>query len=163
MVAALLIPALDTSTSNWELLCYLVNSVGIEGDMSLDLRNRRIRILIRPHGIDGLLSSSWNAVVIAVAFIRAVGGVIGPFQLGEIDVFTGNVLNGRIVRFAKCQGLASIGNHAACDGDDNASRIALDRNRMLGTRYLNLFLFHVSSFVLTATLGYFFSIFASIF
>jgi len=84
------------------LLCYLIDSVGIEGDMLPDLRNSGIRILVRPHGIDGLLSSSWNAVVITMPFIRAVGGVIGPFQLGKIDILTGNVMNGRVVSFAKC-------------------------------------------------------------
>ena len=87
---------------SWKLLCYLVDSVGIERDMFFDLRNSRIRVLIRPHGIDGLLSASGNAVVIAIAFIRTVGSVIRPFQLGKIDIFTGNVLNGRIVRFPKC-------------------------------------------------------------
>ena len=101
--------------------------------MSFDLRNSGIRILVRPHGIDGLLSSSGNAVVIAIAFVRTVGSVIGPFQLRKIDIFTWNVLNGRIVGFAKCQGIASIGNHTARNGYDNASRIALDRNRMIWT------------------------------
>ena len=70
--------------------------------MALDLRNSRIWVLVRPHGIDGPLSSNGNAVVIAIAFIRAVGDVICPFQLGKIDIFRGNVLNGRVVRFAKC-------------------------------------------------------------
>ena len=42
-------------------------------------------------------------------------------------------LNGRICRFAKRQGIASIGDHTACDRHDNASGIALDRNRMLWT------------------------------
>src|SRR5436190_8901157 len=69
--------------------------------MPPDLRNSRKRIFIRPHGIDGLLSSSGNAVVIAIALIRTVGSVIGPFQLRKIHVLTWNVLNGRIVRFPK--------------------------------------------------------------
>src|SRR5205823_10817332 len=63
--------------------------------MPPDLRNSRKRILIRPHRIDSLLSSSGNAVVITVAFIRTVGCMIRPLQLGEIHVLTWNVLNGR--------------------------------------------------------------------
>ena len=64
-----------------------IDSVEVEGYVSLDLRNSRIRVLIRPRRIDGLLSTTRNTVVIAIVFIRAVGGVIGPFQLGKIDVF----------------------------------------------------------------------------
>jgi hypothetical protein len=52
--------------------------------------------------------------------------VIRPFQLGEINVLSWNVLDGRICRFAKRQGVACIGNHTARDGYDNASKIALD-------------------------------------
>ena len=63
-------------SSRWELLCYLIDPVGIERNMPLDLHNSRKRILVRPHRIDGLLSSSGNAVVIAIAFIRTVGSVI---------------------------------------------------------------------------------------
>src|SRR5438105_838889 len=81
-------------TRGWKLLCYLIDSVGVKRDVSLDLRNGRIRILVGPHRVDGLLSSSGNAVVIAIAFIRTVGRVICPFQLSEINVLTRNVLNG---------------------------------------------------------------------
>lgn len=52
------------------MLCYLVDPVGIERNMPPDLRNSRKRILIRPHAIDRLPSSSGNAVVIAIAFPR---------------------------------------------------------------------------------------------
>src|SRR5271169_2280266 len=79
-----------------------------------------------------------------MAFIRAVGNVIRPFQLGKINVLTWNVLNGRIRRFAECQGVAGIGNHTARDGHDNATGIALDGNRMIWTWKLDLPLFHVS-------------------
>src|SRR5438128_6284818 len=110
--------------------------------MSLDLRNSRVRILVRPHSIDGLLSSTGNAVVTAITFIRTVGGVIRPFQLGKIDIFTRNVLNGRIVRFAKRQGIASIGHNAARNGYDDTSGITLDGNRMIWTWNSDLFFFH---------------------
>src|SRR5205807_3283968 len=112
--------------------------------MTLDLRNSRIRIFVRPHGIDRLLSPSGNIVVIAMAFIRTVGCVIRPFQLGEINVLTWNVLNRRIRRFAERQGVAGIGNHTARNGYDNASGIALDGNRMIWTWKLYLLFFHVS-------------------
>src|SRR5438874_9513175 len=112
--------------------------------MSFDLRNCGKWILIRPHGLDGLPSSSGNAVVIAVPFIGTVGSVIRPFQLGEINMLTRNILNGRIIRFAECQGVAGIGDHATRDRYYDASTIMLDRNRMIGTWILNLSLFHVS-------------------
>ena len=38
--------------------------------------------------------------------------MIGPFQLRKIHVLTWNVLNGRIVRFPKRQGIARIGQSA---------------------------------------------------
>src|SRR5882672_11246682 len=97
-------------SSRWEPLCYFIYPLGIERNMPPNLRNSRKRILVRPHSIDGLLSSGGNAVVIAIAFIRAVGNVVRPFQLGEINILTWNVLNGGILRFAKRQGVARIGN-----------------------------------------------------
>src|SRR5207237_9701832 len=51
--------------NNSSSLRYFVDSVGIERDVLLDLRNIWIRVLIRPHRIDRFLSSSRNAVVIA--------------------------------------------------------------------------------------------------
>src|SRR5713101_2975279 len=131
-------------SSRCELLGYLIDPVGIERHMPLDLRNGRIRILVRPHRIDGLLSSSGNAVVIAIALVRTVRSVIGPFQLRKIDIFTRNVLNGRIVRFPKRHGVAGIGNRMPRNGHDNASGIPLDRNRMIRAWNSNLFFFHVS-------------------
>src|ERR1700736_127066 len=111
--------------------------------MSFDLRNGRIWIFIRPHGIDGLFSSSGNAVVTAIAFIRTVGCVIRPFQLGKSNVLGWNVLNGRIGGFAERQGVAGVGNYTARDGYDNASGIALDGNRVIWTWSLDLLFFHV--------------------
>src|SRR5437016_9281541 len=116
--------------------------------MPFDLGNSRKRIFVRPHRIDGLLSSSRNAVVTAIAFVRTVGSVIGPFQLRKIHVLTWNVLNGRIVRFPKRQGIARIGNHPACDRYYDASGIPLDGNRVIWTWNLNLFSFHVLFFLL---------------
>jgi hypothetical protein len=73
--------------------------------------------------------------------------VIRPFQLGEINVLSWHVLNGRIRRFAERQGIAGIGNHRARNGYDNTRGIALDRNRMIWTRKPDLLFFHVSSLV----------------
>src|SRR6266568_6838309 len=112
--------------------------------MPVELRNSRKRILISPHGIDGFPSSSGNAGGIAIAFIRTVGSVIRPFQLGEINVLSWNVLNGRIRRFAERQGIAGIGNHTARNGHDNASGITLDGNRMIWSWKLDLLFLHVS-------------------
>ena len=36
-----------------------IDSVAIERDMSLDLRNSRIRVFIRPGGIDGLCDATY--------------------------------------------------------------------------------------------------------
>src|ERR1700730_4274396 len=87
-------------TTSWELLHYFIDAVGIERNMPLDLHNGRKRMLVGPNRIDGLLSSGGNAVVMAIAFVRTVRCVIRAFQLGKINVFTWNVLNGRIRRFA---------------------------------------------------------------
>ena len=108
-----------------------------------DLRNCGKWILIRPHGIDGLLSSSGNTVVTAVAFIRTVRRVICRFQLGKIDVLAWNIFHWRIGRFAKRQGVSSIGNYTARDGYDNTSRIGLDGNRMIWIWKFDLLCFHV--------------------
>ena len=56
--------------------------------------------------------------------------MIGPFQLGEINVLNWNVMNGRIRRFAKRQCITGIGNHMACNGHHNASVIADTRNSL---------------------------------
>src|ERR1700733_5590022 len=122
---------------------YFVGPLGIERNMSPDLSNIRKRIIVRPHRIDGLLSSGGNAVVMAIAFVRTIGCVIRPLQLGKINVLTWNVLDGRICRFAKRQGVAAVGNNTACNGYDNASGIALDGNRMIRPWNFDLFFFHV--------------------
>src|SRR4029077_20291357 len=83
-------------------------------------------------------------VVIAIPFIGTVGSVIRPFQLSKIDIFTWNVLDGRIVGFAKSHLVARICEYATRDRYYDASTIMLDRNRMIGTWILNLFFFHVS-------------------
>src|SRR5438876_11552837 len=114
--------------------------------MSLDLRNSGIWVLVGPQRVDRLLSSNWNAVVTAITFIRAVGGVICPFQLRKIDIFTRNVLDGRIVRFPKRQCVTGLRNHTARNGHDNASRIALDGDGVIWTWKLNLFFSHVLFF-----------------
>ena len=98
----------------------------------------------RPDRVDGLLSSSRNAVVIAIALIGAVRNVIRLFQLRKINVLTRKVLNGRIRRFAERQGVVSISNHTARDGHNDARWIALDGNRMIWTWKLDLLFFHVS-------------------
>src|SRR6202795_4070971 len=118
--------------------------------MPLDLHNRRKRILVRPDSVDGLVSSSGNAVVIAIAFVRTVGSVLRWFQLRKINVLTWNVLNGRIRRFAERQGVAGIGTHTARDGYDNPSGIALDGNGMIEIWKLPLLFFHVFCFSLSA-------------
>src|SRR4029077_3465343 len=74
--------------SHWQLLCYLIDAIGIERDVPFDLLYRRKWLLVRPHHIDGLLSSGRDAVVTAVAFIRTVGSVIRPFQLVGVRKLT---------------------------------------------------------------------------
>jgi hypothetical protein len=59
-----MVQSVDLS-SRCELLCYLIDPVGIERKMLLDLHNSRKRILVQPHRVDGLLFSSGNAVAIA--------------------------------------------------------------------------------------------------
>ena len=83
--------------------------------------------------------------VTAVASIRTVSCVVRPLQLGNIHI-AWHVLNGRIVRFAKRQGVAGISNHSTFDGYDNSSGIALDGNRMIWTWKFDLLCFHVFGF-----------------
>ena len=107
--------------------------------MPLDLHNCGKRILVRPDRIYGLLSSSWDTVVIAIAFVRTVGNAIRPFQLRKINILGWNLLNGRIRRFAERQGVAAIGDHPARDEHDNVSGITLDGNRVIWSWKLCLF------------------------
>src|SRR6202043_3029442 len=132
-------------SSHCELLCYLIDAIEIERDVPSDLLYGRKRLLVRPHRIDGLLFSSRNAVVTAVAFVRTVGCVIRPLQLGKIHILAWNIFNRRIRRFAERQGVAGIGNHSARHGYDNASRIGLDGNRMIRTWKFDLLCFHVQA------------------
>jgi hypothetical protein len=91
-------------------------------------------------------SSYDHTALIAIAFVRAVGDVIRPLQLREINILPWNVLNGRIHRFAKRQGVAAIGHHATGDGYENASGIALDGNRVIRTWKSYRFFLHVLGF-----------------
>jgi hypothetical protein len=77
-----MVQSVDLSSS-CELLCYLIEPVGIERKMLLDLHNSRKRILVQPHRIDGLLSFSGNAVAIATAFIGTLGCVISSVPTGK--------------------------------------------------------------------------------
>jgi hypothetical protein len=126
MYCALIIPALRPIFLHvGSCSAISLTRLGIERNMPSDLLYGRKWIFVQPDGIDGLLSCGGNAVVIAIAFVWAVGHVIRPFQLGKVNVLNGNVLNGRIRRFAR-QGVAGIGNHTARDGHDNPSGIALN-------------------------------------
>src|SRR5277367_1034011 len=89
-----------------KLFCYFIHPFGIERDMSPDVCDRRERVLVCPDRIDGFLASGGNAVVVAIAFVRAVGNVVCPFQLRKINILAWNILNGRMRRFAQRQGIA---------------------------------------------------------
>jgi hypothetical protein len=56
-----------TSARDTFLYVYLIDAIGIEREVPSDLRYGGKRLLVRPHRIDGLLSSGGNAVVIAIA------------------------------------------------------------------------------------------------
>src|SRR5271168_3123176 len=79
-----------------KLFRYFIYPFGIEGHMSPDVSDRRERILVCPDRVDGFLASSGNAVVVAIAFVRAIGNVVRPFQLRKINILAWNILNGRI-------------------------------------------------------------------
>src|SRR6266404_6593077 len=135
-------------SSRWKPLCYFIHTLGIKRDMPSDQLYGGKWILVRPHGIDGLLSSSRNAVVAAIALIRTVGDVICPFQLGKVNVLNWYVLNGPIRRFAERQGLSGVSDHTPRDGHDNASSIEFDGDRMFRAREFCLFFFHVLDLLL---------------
>src|SRR5713101_9927256 len=74
-------------------LADLVDTVRVEGDVTLDLRHRFKRGLISPHRIEGAITASRNAVVGSVALVGTIRGVFAARERGHIDIATGDILN----------------------------------------------------------------------
>src|SRR5713226_2597998 len=65
--------------------------------MILDRRDGSIGSLITPHCVDRTFAADRDAVIAAIAFVRAVSGVIGAVQKRHVDIFARDVLNRGIV------------------------------------------------------------------
>ncbi len=124
------------------LFLYLVDAIGIEGQVVLNLGNSGVRSLISPHRIGGAHPSRRDAVVSAIALVRAVGGVVRPLQERHVDVLARDVLNRRVGGLSQGQSLASIGDDPARQRHGDPHRIRRDRNRVIRSGELYRFRLH---------------------
>src|ERR1700720_3174968 len=108
-----------------------VDAVGIERDMVLDRGDRRVGLLVGPDGIDRALATGRNAVIGAVALVRAVGDVVRSLEQRHVDVLARDILHGWVACLTERQRLPCIGDNASRDLDDDTTRIALDRYGMV--------------------------------
>src|SRR5215469_3057473 len=111
-----------------------VDAIGVKGEIILDRREGGVGSLITPHRVDPALASQRDAVIAAIAFVRAVSGVIGALEERHIDIFARDVLHRGIRCFAQCQRFSRVGDDPARDRDDDPSGIAFDRDRMIWPR-----------------------------
>src|ERR1700719_3639654 len=114
----------------------LVDTVGVERDVILDLRHRFEWGLISPHRIARAIPASRNAVVGSVALVGAIRRVLATRERGHIDIPTGDILNGRIGGLANRQRSAGVGDNLSADRDHDARRVRSDRNGVVGPRNL---------------------------
>ena len=119
--------------------------------MPLNLLNSRKRIFVCPDRIHGLLASNGDALVDAVAFIGAVGNLIRPFQLREINIVAWNVLNGGIHGFPQREGVPRIRNYTSRCRHDDTSGVAFDGNRAIWAWKLTCFSFMFLNLLLKPT------------
>src|ERR1700733_10312926 len=101
--------------------------------MRLDARHRRIRLLVAPDCVHCLAASGWNAVVAAVAFVRAVGGVLGALQFRHIHIRARYIEGRGIAGFLKAQSGFAVGNHLPRDLDHDVPLTRRDRYRVIRT------------------------------
>src|SRR5258705_3430897 len=122
-----------------------VYTVGIESAVLLDRGDRAVRRLIGPDSVDRTLSPQGDAVVGALALVWAVRGVVGSLEQRGVHVLEWNILDRRIARFPKSQCRPRISDNTSRDHNDDAMRIALDRDRMVWPRDLDDLRFPVGS------------------
>jgi hypothetical protein len=108
-----------------------VYTVGIESDVVPDRGDGAVRRLIGPDSVDRTLSPQRDAVVSAVTLVWAVRGVVGSLEQRGVHVLEWNILNRRVARFAKSECRPRISYNTPRDHNDDAMRIALDRDRMV--------------------------------
>jgi hypothetical protein len=114
-----------------------IDAITIKSEIAPDGGHRRVWILIGPNGIDRAFATEWYIEIGAITLIGAIGRVIRPLQLGHIDVLALDVLNGRIRCLGQRQRILRVGDDAPCVRDHDPVGIAFDRDRMLGSRYLD--------------------------
>ena len=81
--------------------------------------------------MDRTLAAERDAEIAAIAFVRAISGVVGAVEERHIDVFARDVLNRGIGGFAQSERFSRVGDHPPRDRDDDPSGIAFDRDRMI--------------------------------
>src|SRR5947207_14156757 len=102
-----------------------------------DWRYRLIRRFVGPHGVGRAIAAERDAEIGAIPLVRAVGGMLGPFQEHHVDVLAGNILYRGIARFPQEQRLARVRDDASCDPDDDPCRVWWDRYWMIRSRDLD--------------------------
>src|SRR6202035_368175 len=122
-----------------------VHTVGIESDVVHDRGDRGIGRLIGPDGVDRTLAPEGDAVVGAITLVRAVGGVVRPLEQRGVHVLARNILDRRVARLAKSQCRPRISDNTSRNRNDDAMRIALDRDRMVWPRDLDGLRFSVGT------------------
>jgi hypothetical protein len=68
--------------------------------------------------------------------------VFAARERGHIDIPTGDILNGRIGRFAKRQRIAGVDDNFSADLDHDARLVRFDRNGVVGSRNLDRLVGH---------------------
>jgi hypothetical protein len=90
---------------------------------------------MEPHNstrVDRAVAAERDAVIAAIAFVRAVRSVLGTSEKRHVDIFARDVLNRRIGGFAQGQRFVRVGDDPTRDRDDDPSGVALDCDRMIG-------------------------------
>ena len=106
-----------------------VDAIGVEGQVAVDGRHRRVGRLIRPDGIGRTLAAVRNTEISAVAFIGTVRGLLRPLKEGHVDVLARDIEDRRIARFPQGQRIPCVGDDAIRNLDHDPVAVALDRDR----------------------------------
>jgi len=70
-----------------------IDPIAVEREIPLNFGNRRIGSLISPYRVDRFRPTQRNAVIEAVALVRAVSRIQAPLEPRHVGIFSGNVKN----------------------------------------------------------------------
>jgi hypothetical protein len=77
-----------------------VDAIRVKGEIIFDPRDGGVGSLVTPHRVDRTLAAERDAEIAAIAFVRAISGVVRAVEERHIDVFARDVLNRGIGGFA---------------------------------------------------------------